>query len=94
MRHTVDRSHDEADLCGISGTCEVSVDLLLLGLVQRHEAVEDVVTSGGIVGTTLVVGEVVLHGANGQLLLEAIDLVKEENDRRFDKPPRVANRVE
>lgn len=94
MRHTVDRSHDEADLCGISGTCEVSVDLLLLGLVQRHEAVEDVVASGGIVGTALVVGEVVLHGADGQLLLEAIDLVEEENDGGLDEPPRVANRVE
>jgi len=72
----------------------VSVDLLLLGLVQRHEAVENVVASGSIVGTTLVVGEVVLHGADGQLLLEAVDLVKEENDRRLDEPPRVANRVE
>lgn len=43
---------------------------------------------------TLVVGEVVLHGANGQLLLEAIDLVQEQNDRCLYKPPRVADGVE
>lgn len=79
---------------GVSGTCEVGVDLFLLRLVERHEAVEDVVASGGIVGTTLVVGEVVLHGADGQLLLETIDLVQEENDGRLDEPTRVADRVE
>lgn len=72
----------------------MGVDLLLLGLVQRDEAVEDVVTSGGVVGTTLVVGEVVLHGADGQLLLEAIDLVEEENDGGLDEPSGVADRVE
>jgi hypothetical protein len=72
----------------------MSVDLLLLGLVQRHEAVEDVVAGSGIVGTALVVGEVVLHGADGQLLLEAIDLVEEENDRGLDEPTRVADGVE
>lgn len=92
--HTIDCSHDEADLRRIRGTGEVSVDLLLLRLVQRDESVEDVVTSGGIVGTTLVVGEVVLHGADGQLLLEAIDLVQEENDRCLDEPSRVADGVE
>ena len=72
----------------------MSVNLLLLGLVQRHEAVEDVIASRGIVGTALVVGEVVLHGADGQLLLEAIDLVEEKNDGGLDEPSRVANRVE
>lgn len=91
---TVHCSHDEANLGGVGGTGEVSVDLLLLGLVQGHEAVEDVVACGGVVGTALVVGEVVLHGADGELLLEAIDLVEEENDRRLDEPPGVANRVE
>lgn len=72
----------------------MSVDLLLLGLVERHKAVEDVVTCRGVVGTTLVVREVVLHGADRQLLLEAIDLVQEENDGSLDEPSRVANRVE
>lgn len=93
-RLTVDSGHDETDLRGVSGTGEVGVDLLLFGLVQRHEAVEDVITSGIIVGTTLVVREVVLHWADGQLLLEAIDLVEEENDGRLNEPARVANRVE
>jgi hypothetical protein len=72
----------------------VCVDLLLLGLVERHEAVQDVIASSGIVGTALVVREVILHRAHRELLLEAIDLVKEENDRRLHKPTRVANRVE
>ena len=72
----------------------MSVDLLLLGLVQRHETVEDVIARRGVVGTTLVVREVVLHGADGQLLLEAIDLVEEKNDGGLDEPSRVADRVE
>lgn len=69
------------------------VNLLLLGLVERDEAVEDIVASSGVVGTALVVGEVVLHGADGKLLLEAVDLIQEENDRCLDEPTRVANRV-
>lgn len=43
---------------------------------------------------TFVVGEVLAHGRDRQLLLEAIDLVEEENDRRFYEPPRVADGVE
>ena len=43
---------------------------------------------------TLIVREVVLHRADGQLLLEPIDLVEEEDDRCLHKPPRVADRVE
>jgi hypothetical protein len=70
------------------------VDLLLLSLVERNEAVKDVIASSGVVGTTLVVGEVVLHRADGKFLLEAVDLVQEENDGCLDKPTRVANRVE
>lgn len=92
--HTVNCGHDETDLCGIRSTCEVSVNLLLLGLVERDKAVEDVVAGGGVVGTTLVVGEVVLHRADGQLLLETIDLVQEENDGSLDEPPGVADGVE
>ena len=83
---TVHGGHDEANLRGVSGTCEVGVDLLLLGLVEGNKAVEDVVASRGVVGTTLVVGEVVLHRADGKLLLEAIDLVEEQNDRGLDEP--------
>jgi len=92
--HTVDGRHDEADLSGVSGTGEVGIDLLLLGLVQRDESVEDVVTSSRVIGTTFIVGEVVLHRADGQLLLESIDLVEEKNDGGLDEPPGVANRVE
>lgn len=70
------------------------VDLLGLVLVQTDEAVEDIVASGGVVIATLVIGEVVLHRADGQLLLEPIDLVEEKNDRCLDKPPGVADGVE
>lgn len=69
------------------------VDLLGLVLVQAHETVEDVVASSSIVWTSLVVWEVVLHWADWQLLLKAIDLVEEENDARFDKPSGVADTV-
>lgn len=91
---TVDSGHDEADLGGVGGAGEVGVDLFLFGLVQGDEAVEDVVASSGVVGTALVIGEVVLHRADGQLLLESIDLVEEENDGGLDEPPGVADGVE
>lgn len=90
----VDRSHDEANLCGVGSAGEVSVDLLGLVLVEADEAVEDVVAGGRVVDTALIVGEVVVHGADGQLLLEAINLVEEENDRCLCEPPRVADGVE
>ena len=45
-------------------------------------------------GLTLIVWEVVLHRANGKLLLEPVDLVEEKNDGGLDEPPRIANRVE
>lgn len=93
-KRTIDGCHDETDLVGIRSACEMCVDLLLLSLVERNEAVKDVIASSGVVGTTLVVGEVVLHGADGKLLLEAVDLVQEENDGCLDEPTRVANRVE
>lgn len=93
-KRTIDGCHDETDLVGIRSACKMCVDLLLLGLVERNEAVKDVIASSGIVGTTLVVGEVVLHGADGKFLLEAVDLVQEEDDRGLNEPTRVANRVE
>lgn len=77
---TVDSSHDESDLHGVGGAGEMCVDLLGLVLVQADETVEDVVASSSVVGTALIVREVVLHGADGQLLLESIDLVEEKND--------------
>ena len=84
--HTIDSGHDEANLGSVSGTRKVCVDLLVLVLVEADEAVQDVVAGSGVVVTTLVVGEVVLHGADGKLLLEAIDLVEEENDGCLCKP--------
>ena len=72
----------------------MSVDLFLLGLVERNETVENVVAGGSIVGSTLVVGEVVLHRAHGELLLETVDLVEEKNDGGLDEPTGVADRVE
>lgn len=67
------------------------VDLLCLVLVQADESVKDVVACRRIVITTLVIGEVVLHRADRQLLLESVDLVEEENDGGLDEPSGVAN---
>lgn len=92
--HTIDSSHDEADLSGVGGAGKVCVDLLVLVLVEADEAVQNVVASSGVVVTALVVGEVVLHGADGQLLLEAINLVEEENDGGLGEPAGVADGVE
>ena len=76
----------------------MSVDLFLLGLVERYKSVEDIVASGSIVSATystlappqgkletqeivtLVVWEVILHWANRQLFLEAINLIQEEDN--------------
>lgn len=72
----------------------MGVDLLGLVLVERDETVQDVIAGRGVVWATLVIGEVVLHGAHGQLLLKPVDLVQEQDDGSLDEPPRVANRVE
>lgn len=87
QERTVDGSHDESDLHSIGGAGEMCVNLLGLVLVQADETVQDVVASSSVVGTALIVREVVLHGTDGQLLLESIDLVEEENDRCLDEPP-------
>jgi hypothetical protein len=42
---------------------------------------------------TFIVGEVVLHRAHWELLLESVDLVQEKNDAGLDKPPGVADAV-
>lgn len=42
---------------------------------------------------TLVIREVVLHWRHRQLLLEAINLVQEEDDTRLDEPARIADAV-
>lgn len=93
-RITIDGSHDETNLGGICGAGEMRVDLLRLRLIERYEAVENVIACRSIVVTTLVVREVVLHRAYGKLFPESINLVQEENDTGLDEPSRVANRVE
>ena len=51
-RFTVHSSHNESDLRSISGTRKVRVDLLRFMLVEGDKAVENVVASRGIVGST------------------------------------------
>lgn len=98
---TIDGAHDEFYLHGVGSACEMGVDLFGLCLIERHKPVENVVTSSGIIRTTLtllavalmrherltiIVWEVVLHGADWELLLETIDLVQEQDDARLDEP--------
>lgn len=71
----------------------MSVDLLGLVLIQADKAVENVVASGGVVWASLVVGEVVFHGADRELLLESVDLVEEKNDAGLNEPPGVTDAV-
>ena len=49
---TVHCGHDESNLGGIGGAGEVGVDLLRVVLVQADEAVQNVVTSSGIIRAT------------------------------------------
>jgi len=90
----IDSGHDESDLCGICCTGEMCIDLLGLVLVQGDKTVEDVIASGGVIVTTLVIWEVVLHWGNWKLLLKSIDLVQEQNDGGLDEPSGVTDRVE
>ena len=94
MLRTIDCSHNESDLSGVGCAGEMGVDLLGLVLIQADEAIQNVVAGQGIIITTFVVGEVVLHWADWELLLEAIDLVQEQDNRSLDEPTGVANRVE
>lgn len=49
---TIDGGHDEAYLCSIGGTGEMSIYLFGLVLVQRHEAIQDVIACRRIVRST------------------------------------------
>lgn len=49
---TVNRGHDESNLRGVGRACEVGIDLLVLGLIQRNESVEDIIASSGIIGAS------------------------------------------
>ena len=50
----------------------------------------------GSIGTmlTFIVWEVILHGADGQLLLESVDLVQEQYYASLDEPSGIADAVE
>ena len=91
---TINGCHDEADLGGVSGAGEVGVYLLCLVLVQADEAVQDVVAGQRVVVTAFVVREIVLHGADWELLLEAINFVQKQDDGSLDEPAGVADGVE
>lgn len=114
LGRTIHGRHDEADLGGVGGTSEVSVDLFDLVLVQRDETVQDVVAGRGIVRSTFgkirslltspfgsnlvqlafIVREIVLHRADRELLLKAVDLVQEQDDGGVDEPSRITDGVE
>ena len=49
---TINSSHHESNLRRISCTRKVSIDLLGFMLVERDEAVEDVVACGSVVSST------------------------------------------
>lgn len=52
---TIDSGHDESDLCSISSTCEMGVDLLRLRLIQRNKTIQDVVARSSIVIATYII---------------------------------------
>ena len=52
MMLTIDGAHHESYLRSVGGAGEVSVNLLRLCLVERHESVQDVVASSSVVRTT------------------------------------------
>ena len=79
MELTINGGHDEADLGGIGGTGEMCVNLLRLVLVQADESVQDVVAGLGVIISSFIIREIVLHWADWKLLLETIDLVQEQD---------------
>ena len=91
--HTIYCCHDESNLHGVGSASEMRVDLLCLVLIERDESVQNVVAGGSVIWAALVVREIVLHWADGQLLLEAIDLVQKQDDGGLDEPSRVADGV-
>lgn len=91
---TIYSRHDEADLRCVGCASEMGINLFCLVLVQADESVQDVVAGRRVVVAALVIGEVVLHRRNGELLLESINLVQEQDYRGLGEPPGVADRVE
>lgn len=49
---TINSCHHEANLCCVGSTGKVSVYLFGLVLIERHEAVQDVVARRRVVGST------------------------------------------
>jgi hypothetical protein len=48
-------------------------------LVEADEPMEEVITCSVVIGSSLVIGEVVLKGRVGLLLSEQVDLVQKKN---------------
>ncbi|KAI3476293.1 hypothetical protein L1887_62130 [Cichorium endivia] len=92
--NVVDRRHDKLDLGGVGGAGKVGVDGLGVALVEADESVDNVLARCIVVCATGVVAKVVGHGRDGELLLEEVDLVEEEDDGRLDEPARVADAIE
>ena len=46
-----------------------------------------------MVKLAFIIREIVLHGGDGEFLLESVDLVQEQDDRSLDEPSRVADGI-
>lgn len=89
----IDSRHDKPYLGGIGGAGEVGINLLRLVLVQGNESVQDIVAGRGIIRSTFIIREIVLHRGDREFLLKPVDLVQKQDDRGLDKPSGVADRV-
>lgn len=49
---TINSGHNKSYLCGIGGTCEMGIDLLVFGLVEWNESMKNVVASSLIIITS------------------------------------------
>lgn len=59
----------------------------VFGAARLHQVVKDALIHGRILlADASIVRKVITHGANGELLQEAIFFIEEENDRCLDEP--------
>lgn len=92
--HVLHGTHGDLQKIGIGRVCEMPINLLVRIPVQRAELVHEVLAGLlGIVRGTMIISETVIrYRASGQLLLEKVDLVEEQNQGRFCEPVRVGDR--
>ena len=74
---TIHSGHDKADLCGIGSTREMGVYLFGLVLVQRNEAIQDIVACGGIVRSTFCNIRFLVFPPVGSTLVELAFIIRE-----------------